>query len=166
MEQIHIPGIEPEEKNKYYLPVQVAGVLTARQRAFAYFYALTGKKAQSAVLAGFSSKNSSKIANVLFQKSQVQNAVAYFREEIKREMGLDEVRIVQEISRQAYQDDIRSSIKLRALELLGKIAGIIRDKVDLAGDMEVNHTGSVVLLPAKTSPEEWVQEQQEKAQAL
>ena len=120
------------EKNTFYVPHSGSGKLNVRQRKFAYYYAFSGMMAKAAIKAGYSEKNASKIANEELKKTQVNEAVSYFQEKLKREGGLDSVQIVMELNKVAYAPEFKP-VKLKALELLAKIVGLIKTTVEVQG---------------------------------
>jgi phage terminase small subunit len=104
MEQTTIPGIPEKEPGQHYIPTRSGHKLTARQRAFARFYATSRNLTQSAIKAGYSPKNAHKIGHGLFHKTHVYELIVAEEEAILREAGVDRILVLREIGRLAHTD--------------------------------------------------------------
>lgn len=103
--QINLPGYPEKVPGEHFIPTTAGGRrVTARQRAFAKIFAISRKRAESAIKAGFSKKNASKIANELLQKTHVLMLVKQEEEDILRQAGVDRVRVLTQIARLAHAD--------------------------------------------------------------
>ncbi|MEW6186184.1 MAG: terminase small subunit [Thermodesulfobacteriota bacterium] len=67
----------------------------------------------------------------------------------------------EERTQTGFVKKVRLWDKNKAVENLAKHLKLLTDKVDLSGEMDLAHSGSVVLLPSKMSPEEWAKAQEE-----
>jgi phage terminase small subunit len=111
-EQMAIPGCE-REPGEHYLPTTAGGLkLTRRRLKFCYHFARTGKRAESARMAGFSNKNASKIANELLQNTQVKAEVERQEKEFLAELNLTKIGVLARLAklndadpRRIYNDD-------------------------------------------------------------
>jgi phage terminase small subunit len=93
-EQLLIPGIPEKERGERFVPVKTGGKLTKKQDRLAYFYARSGRRAWSAIQAGYSQKNAGKIANQELQKNQVIEAVKYYEKEYLAELDFTPVSLL------------------------------------------------------------------------
>ena len=107
-----------------------AGVLTEKQKRFVAEYAKDSNGTQAAIRAGYSSNRANQGARNLLLNPLVKAAVSAQAAKILEHVTVDAARIMVEAGRIAVaipEDRVKYPDKLRALELLAKIHGLLKD---------------------------------------
>ena len=121
--------------------------MTDKQKAFVQEYLIDLNATQAAIRAGYSRKNASRIAIELLNKTHVSKALGAAMKKRQERTEITQDMIVRELAKVAfakYDEDnvqiglIKTSDKIKALELLGKHLGMFTDKVELSGEVNTN----------------------------
>ncbi len=123
--------------------------LTPKQQKFVEEYLKDLNATQAAIRAGYSVKNAFKIGSEQLHKTTVKQAIEGAISKRNERAELTQDMVVNELRAIAFADVKDTSWgknglpvkdKLKALELLGKHMGMMRDKVDVAGDITITVT--------------------------
>lgn len=123
--------------------------LTPKQQRFVEEYLVDLNATQAAIRAGYSEKNAGKIGPELLGKTGVSAAIQAAKRRLSERTEITAERILLELAKIGFADasdsqnsNLRSSSKLRALELLAKYTGIEEAKhreairIELGEEME------------------------------
>lgn len=108
-----------------------------RRHKFACFYAESGNATESAKRAGYSEKSAYSCGQRLLSYADVREEINRLQDEARKH------RIANVIERQAFWSDTMRDTdcemkdRLKASELLGKVQGDFRDRIELTGNVPV-----------------------------
>lgn len=112
----------------------VAKRLTAKQEKFAAEYLKDRNTGEAAKRAGYSPHAAASIGRTLLRNPAIRSIVDKQTEALRTESRADAAFVVRELMKVAEQDDVAQSTKVRALELLAKINGMLEDRISLKTD--------------------------------
>lgn len=119
-----------------------------RQMAFAAEYILDWNGTQAAIRAGYSPKGAEVTAAQVLRYPKVRAEIERLLAERVPEKNEIIQRNIEHLKRIAYRDNEDESkneqAQIKAMELLGKYAGMFTDKLELSGGLQVNVNRSVV----------------------
>ena len=113
------------------VPPRHVGVLTEKQKRFVAEYAKDSNGTQAAIRTGYSPRTANRKAYELLHQPLIQAAVAAQAAKILEHVTVDAARIMVEAGRIAVaipEDPVKYPDKLRALELLAKLHGMLKDQ--------------------------------------
>lgn len=111
--------------------------LTEKQKRFCEEYLIDLNATQAAIRAGYSSKNASRIAVELLNKTQVSDFLEKTRKEQSERTGITADAVLKELEKIAFIDvELSSKDKMKALELLGKHLGMF-EKQEITATVEI-----------------------------
>lgn len=104
--------------------------ISEKQKRFCEEYLIDLNATQAAIRAGYSEKNASRIAIDLLNKIHVSEYLGHMREEQSKRTGITADKVLEEISRIAFTEDVEVSgkEKMHALEMLAKHLGVFDQK--------------------------------------
>ena len=128
--------------------------ITEKQKKFVEEYLIDLNATQAAIRAGYSVKNAGKIGHELLERTRISNEVTRKSAERSRRTGINADRVLIELAKIAFvnaddvieskdatlkenasRDDLAAiqSIKLKALDMLGRHLGMWNDKLQVSG---------------------------------
>ena len=111
------------------------GKLTFRQEQFAIEYLKDRNASAAAVRAGYSEKSASTAGHACIHNPAIKSKIRELSGAAQpSEAKADHAFVMQELRRVAEQEDVAQSTKVRALELLAKINGMLEERVTLKTD--------------------------------
>jgi len=106
--------------------------LTEKQKRFCEEYLIDLNATQSAIRAGYSAKNASRISIELLNKTHVSEYISELMKKQSERTQITSDSVLKELEKVAFSDaEITGKEKIKALELLGKHLGMFEKKVDL-----------------------------------
>lgn len=117
--------------------------INSMQMLFCKEYMIDFNATQSAIRAGYSPKTAHVQASRLFSYPKIREHINLL---IEKELGMKKgelkYRVLKKLSSIAFSESdekIRTSDKIKALELLGKYGSLWTDKIDLSGKVEAEN---------------------------
>lgn len=109
--------------------------LTAKQARFVEEYLKDSNATQAAIRAGYSSKSAEKLGHDLLKLPQVSQKLKEENGKRARKSKISSTWVIKRLVKEALGQgrDTKSSSRVKALELLGKHLGILREKLELTG---------------------------------
>lgn len=120
--------------------------LNQRQQKFVEEYLICANATQAATSAGYSEKTAYSIGGRLLKNVEILQAIDNARTERNKRVELTQDMVLDELRLFAFADvkdtawgkgGLPAKDKLKALELLMRHMGMMRDKVDVAGDIAI-----------------------------
>lgn len=133
--------------------------LTAKQALFVKEYLIDLNATQAAIRAGYSERTARSQGQRLLTKDDIKKAIAEAQSERKAKLELSAESVIENIllvqqdamrvGKDMYGNEkmINHSAALKAGELLGKHLGILSDKIEHSGSIQVNSTVTFVDAP-------------------
>lgn len=119
-----------------------------RQMAFAAEYIIDWNAKQAAIRAGYAEASAEVRGSQLIRNSNVRSEIERLLAERVPEKNEIIQRNIEHLKRIAYRDPEEEGkneqAQIKAMELLGKYAGMFTDKLELSGGLQVNVNRSVV----------------------
>lgn len=107
--------------------------LTAKQQRFVEEYCVDWNATQAAIRAGYSEKTAALIGHENLRKPNVAAAIQVFRTNLAERSKVDAEWIANRLKVEALRDGENAThgARVRAVELLGKLLGLLSDKLDV-----------------------------------
>lgn len=128
--------------------LEIAMALTPKQQKFVEEYLKDLNATQAAIRAGYSVKNAFKIGSETLQKTTVKQAIEGAISKRNKRSEITQDRVLEELALFAFGDvqdtaawgkgGLPAKDKLKALELLMRHMGMMTDKVDIKGSVDLN----------------------------
>lgn len=115
--------------------------LSFKQREFARLVAHGETKRGAAAKAGYSERTSNSAAARLLQNAEVVSEIDRIRAELAQDTAITAEYVIARLRIEAEREGPGSqhSARVRALELLGRITGVIRDRMEVDGEVVCLH---------------------------
>lgn len=117
--------------------------MTDKETNFCHEYLIDFNATQAAIRAGYSEKSARQIGSENLTKPYIKEYIELEKKKVLGDIDSIRVRIINELKKLSF-DEVKELTghdhkdKLKALDLLGKYAGMYTDKVEHIGDMSIN----------------------------
>jgi len=101
--------------------------MNLRQKKFCIEYLKDLNATKSALRAGYSAKTSSRIGSENLKKLEIKNEIERMQQSEAKRAGLVVEDVVNAIRAVAFDDEAKTSDKLKALEMLAKYLGMFKE---------------------------------------
>lgn len=118
--------------------------MNERQKKFVAAYARLGNAAQAAIEAGYSAKTARQIGQALLTKIDIKNAVANLTEKTHSNLIASAQERQQLLTSLMRSEKEKTSDRLKAVELLGKMQGDFIERVEHSGLVRISFGGKPV----------------------
>lgn len=116
--------------------------LTAKQERFCREYIIDLNATQAAIRAGYSEKTAAEQGVRLLRNVKVKEKIQYLQRKLTKRVEITQENIVNELASIGFAEPskyVRTTDKIKALELLGKHLGIFTEKMQIEGDIKTDN---------------------------
>ena len=121
--------------------------LTAKQKMFVAEYLIDLNATQAAIRAGYSKHTAKSVGCENLTKPDIAQEIQEAMDERTKRTRLDADSILNEIAGIGYDEEEKSTDRLRALELLGKHRVLFTEKVHHEGELTFNKIETEIVRP-------------------
>ncbi len=115
--------------------------MTRRQKLFVKEYLIDLNATQAAIRAGYSKKTAGRTGYENLKKPEIAKAIQKAMNDRAEKLDISDERILKEIAEMAFAEptkELNYSIKLKALELLGKHKVLFTEKIQHTGEVTID----------------------------